>query len=178
VTLNGAGFYPLMTVEFGDATVYGYNSGMKTDVLDCPSDVLCYVTSPPGTGSVHITASLNGFTSDQTSADLYNYEVFPSIASLTPESGPVTGGTAVTINGANFSTTPGGTTFKFGGLPATGVSCSSTQCTVTAPVRPEGSTYLLAVVTATVNGNTSIDGVSFSFGTPPAPTPPPHKGKL
>lgn len=180
VTLNGVGFYPLMTVKFGEATVYGYNSGIKTDVLDCPSDVLCYVTSPPGTGSVHITASLNGFTSDQTSADLFNYEVFPSITSVTPASGPVTGGTLVTVNGANFSATPGETTFKFGGLPATGVTCSSTQCTVTAPVRPEGSTYLLAVVTATVGGNTSIDGVSFSFGTPPTPTPPPPlpKGKF
>ncbi|MCL4434860.1 MAG: IPT/TIG domain-containing protein [Actinobacteria bacterium] len=58
----------------------------------------------------------------------------PMIASISPASGPVSGGTAVTIAGNGFSTTPGTTTVTFGSTPALHVSCPTvTVCTVTAP---------------------------------------------
>ena len=42
--------------------------------------------------------------------------------------------TAVTITGQGFITTAGATTFKFGGVAATGVVCASTTtCTATTP---------------------------------------------
>jgi len=172
VTLTGVGFYPgvgLMTVKFGDTPALD---------VDCPTDVLCYVGVPAGTGSAHITATLAGATSKETSKDLYTYAIFPSIASLSPYNGPVTGGTVVAVTGTNFSTAPGGTTFQFGSLAATNVTCgSSTQCTVTAPVRDASAGYLAVQITATVNEHTSIQGVGFAFGTPPVPIkPPPCKG--
>ncbi len=56
----------------------------------------------------------------------------PSVTSISPSTGPVAGGTSVTINGFNFSTT--GTVIKFGANAATNVSCSSTtRCVATSP---------------------------------------------
>ncbi|WP_345305819.1 IPT/TIG domain-containing protein [Candidatus Villigracilis saccharophilus] len=56
----------------------------------------------------------------------------PSVTSISPSTGPVAGGTSVTINGFNFSTT--GTVIKFGANAATNVSCTSTtRCVATSP---------------------------------------------
>jgi hypothetical protein len=55
----------------------------------------------------------------------------PDIVSVTPSSGLGTATTPVTVTGTGLSSS---TTFLFGSLPATGVSCtSSTQCTMVAP---------------------------------------------
>jgi len=149
VVLSGAGLDSTMTVKFG---------GVAATAVSCWSPSSCSVQSPAGTGSVHITATLSGSTSVATPWNLYTYEVFPSVTGISPSSGPVTGGVGVTVSGTNFSTAPGGTTFNFGTLAPTGVSCSSTQCTMTAPVRDATAGFLQVTVTATVNGNTSING--------------------
>jgi len=121
---------------------------------------------------VHITATLSGHTSLESSANSYTYAIFPTVSGVTPNSGAVTGGIPVTVTGTNFSTASGATTFKFDTLNATNVSCASaTQCTMTAPVRAPNAGYLGAGVTATVDGHTSTQWVLFSFG---SPTPPPH----
>jgi hypothetical protein len=168
ITLSGAGLDSTMTVKFG---------GVAATAVSCWSPSSCTVQSPAGTGSVHITATLSGSTSVATPWNLYTYEVFPSVTGISPPGGPVTGGVGVTVFGTNFSTAPGGTTFNFGTLAPTGVSCSSTQCTMTAPVRDSTAGFLQVTVTATVSGNTSINGAIFLFGTlPPPPPPPPCKG--
>jgi hypothetical protein len=169
VKITGVGLDDAMTVKFGSTAGSG---------ISClGSTTSCWVGSPAGTGSVHITATVAGVASKPTSADLYTYAIFPSVASVTPWNGAVTGGDAVTVTGTNFSTT-GGTTIQFGTLAATGVSCSSsTQCTAIAPVRASSAGYLEVSVTATVNGHTSIQWVPFRFGTiSPPPPPPPCKG--
>jgi Pro-kumamolisin, activation domain/IPT/TIG domain len=164
VELSGAGLDPSMTVKFGSTTA---------TVIDCMSPSSCSVYSPAGTGSVHVTATLSGSTSITTPWNLYTYQLFPSVTGISLSSGPVTGAVAVTVTGTNFSTAPGGTTFNFGTLVATGVTCSSTQCNMTAPVRDSTAGFLQVQVTATVNGYTSIDSVVFRFGTPPPVAPPP-----
>jgi hypothetical protein len=167
VLLTGVGFGQGTTVKFGD-TIAGI-------ALDCPSDVSCSVGSPAGAGPVFITATVGGVTSPIGAGNLYNYEIFPTVASLSIYSGPVTGGIPVTITGTNFSTAPGGTTIMFGSQPATNVTCVvSTQCTVVAPLRAANAGFLMADVTATVGGNTSLEWVGFAFGTlPPKPPTPP-----
>jgi hypothetical protein len=56
----------------------------------------------------------------------------PVVTSISPTSGPQSGGTVVTITGTGFSTTA--TTVTFGANAATAVSCSSTTtCTATSP---------------------------------------------
>ena len=60
----------------------------------------------------------------------------PAITTVSPAGGIVTGGTAVTIDGASFVS---GATVTFGGVPATNVAfVSATQLTADSPANPAG----------------------------------------
>ena len=64
-------------------------------------------------------------------ANGFTYVVAPTVSSVSPNSGPVAGGTAVTITGTNFAA---GATVKFGATAATNVVVvSSTSITATTP---------------------------------------------
>jgi hypothetical protein len=80
----------------------------------------------------------------------------PSIASLSPASGPV--GTSITIAGANFGTSQGTSTVTFNGTAAAPTAWSASS--ITAPV-PAGATSGNVVVT--VNAQAS-NGVNFTVG--------------
>jgi hypothetical protein len=176
VQLTGQGFNSQMIVKFGDVTATQTNGGFTTTNVDCSSDISCLVPStPPGSSPVIVTASLNNVTS--TTTPLYTYAVFPSIASVSPDQVALTGGVLVTVTGTNFSTVPGSTTFSFGTLVPTDVSCpSATQCTMTAPVRSASAGFVEVSLTATVNGHTSFPS-SFRFGAPSRPPEPPAPSK-
>jgi IPT/TIG domain-containing protein len=61
----------------------------------------------------------------------------PTLSAVTPNSGSTSGGTAVTITGANFAT---GATATIGGTPATGVTVvSATSITATTPAHAAGA---------------------------------------
>ena len=67
-----------------------------------------------------------------TSKDVYEYGK-PFITSLSPNEGPASGGTEVTVKGAGFELGHG-TEFVFGKVKATSVECASTtSCVVIAP---------------------------------------------
>ena len=62
----------------------------------------------------------------------------PTVSSVTPNTGPTTGGTAVTITGSNFAA---GVTVAFGGVAATNVGVlSATEITATSPAGTAGAT--------------------------------------
>ena len=91
----------------------------------------------------------------------------PTVANISPTSGPIAGGTSVVINGANF--TPG-TTVAFGGYAATTVSVrSSTTLVATSPPEAAGS---VNITVATADGTSSASPADvFSYTTlPGAPT--------
>jgi hypothetical protein len=80
----------------------------------------------------------------------------PRVTKIGTGSGPMVGGTSVTITGSGFSTTPGGTNVYFGPNPAASVTCtSSSSCTA---VSPAGI--------GTVDVTVEVNGVS-SPQTPP-----------
>ncbi len=82
----------------------------------------------------------------------------PTISSFTPSSGPV--GTAVTITGTNFSTTPANNTVTFNGTTATVSASTATSITVTVP--PNTTT---GKITVTVAGNTATSATDFTVTT-------------
>ena len=71
-----------------------------------------------------------------------------TVSAVSPNDGPTTGGTSVTISGSGFSTEAGGTVFTFGADgPATNVSCaSSSSCTAISPRGSPGTVDVLATV--------------------------------
>jgi hypothetical protein len=87
----------------------------------------------------------------------------PTVSSVAPASGPTSGGTAVTITGANFAV---GATVTVGGSAATGVTVvSSTTITATTPAHAAGT------VSVTVTNADAHSGTLASAFTYVAPAP-------
>jgi hypothetical protein len=116
ITINGQNFTGATAVDFGGLpatsfTVLNDNTISAVNGIGYSGSI--NVTGPNGTGS------------------RAGFVMLPSISSFAPLSGPV--GTAVTINGLNFSTTPSSNTVYFGAVKGTVTSSSPTSLTVTAP---------------------------------------------
>jgi hypothetical protein len=147
VTITGARFVPRQTsVLFGTVPAMG---------VSCSSATQCIATSPPGVGTVDVAVQVLAVKS--TNSLPFSY--VPAVSSLSTTAGPSTGGTAVTISGVGFSTTPGATTVTFGAAAATGVTCgSTTQCTATSPAGTG-----TVPVHVTVGGQTSAANPAATF---------------
>ncbi len=115
-------------------------------------------TSPPGTGTVHITVTTPAGTSPATAADQFVYTAGPNVTGVSPGSGPADGGTSVTITGSGFT---GATSVSFGGAAAQFTIGSGTQITATSP--PGNCTV---DVTLTTPAGTSPATVKDQFATP------------
>ncbi|MET7688111.1 IPT/TIG domain-containing protein [Streptomyces sp. NPDC005483] len=87
----------------------------------------------------------------------------PVVSSVSPNQGPASGGTSVTVTGAGFT---GATAVRFGTQSATSFNVnSSTQITA---VSPSGTGTVNVIVTT--SQGTSTQQVSFTYVTTPAPS--------
>ena len=91
----------------------------------------------------------------------------PTVTGISPASGPETGGTVVTITGANFT---GATSVSFGGVPAFGFTVlSDTQIAVSSP--PVSMSGVVDVMVSTPSGTSATSsGDKFTFLGPPTVT--------
>jgi hypothetical protein len=94
VDIGGTGFTGATAVRFGSAEATG---------LTVNSDTQITVISPAGSGTVYVTVTTPGGTSDDTDDSEYEYFPAPEVSGIDPDSGPESGGTTVTITGSNFS---------------------------------------------------------------------------
>jgi hypothetical protein len=84
----------------------------------------------------------------------------PAVTAVTPNTGPVAGGTEVTVSGSGFAPGAGATSIRFGATPASDVSCEShTTCSAIVPPHKAGTVD----VTVTVAGTTSLKGTADTF---------------
>src|SRR3984893_1307943 len=147
VTITGTNFAAGDTVAFGGSAATGVTVNSATSIT---------ATSPAGSGTVDVTVTGPGGTSATSSADQFTYGPPPSaptVSAVSPASGPVAGGTAVTITGTNFAA---GDTVSFGGNAATGVTVNSpTSITAGAPPGNAQKVGGTVEVTVTGGGNTS-----------------------
>jgi IPT/TIG domain/Cellulase (glycosyl hydrolase family 5) len=126
VTIQGAGFLSGSTVMFGTAAA--------TSVKFVSATELTAVPPPHAGGSVSVTVTnTNG---SGVLANGYKFSGLPIITKISPATGPLAGGTAVTIQGFNLKTV---NQVLFGGTAATIVSTSGTQLKVTNPAFPGGA---------------------------------------
>jgi LPXTG-motif cell wall-anchored protein len=111
-------------VRFGDTDV--------TDFAVNADGTEITVVAPPGLGAVDVTVVGTAGCGNATVDDGFSYDpVAPVATSLTPDRGPETGGTSVTITGSGFL---GSTGVTFDGIPGTGlVVVNDTTITVTTP---------------------------------------------
>jgi len=145
VTITGSGFTGTTGVTFGGTP------GTAFTVVD---DTTITVTTPahaPGATDVVVTGP-NGDSGPGT----FTFLAAPTVTSLTPTSGPETGGTAVTITGTGFT---GGTGVTFGGTAGTAFTVvNDTTITATTPAHAPGATD---VVVQSPNGDSGPGTFTF-----------------
>jgi hypothetical protein len=163
VTITGTNFAAGATVAFG--------SNAATNVVVVSGTQITATTPAHAAGAVTVTVTVNGQAGNL--ANGFTYTGPPTVGSVSPNNGPVAGGTAVTITGTNFAA---GATVAFGSNAATNVVVvSGTQITATTPAGSVGA----VTVTVTVNGQagslangfTYNTAVAISFGQVAAATP-------
>ena len=157
VTVSGSGFVAGVAVSFG---------ATPASSITVTSGTVLSATAPAGTGTVDITAASPGGTSATSGADLFTYDATPTVTAIAPTSGPVAGGTAVTVTGSGFVA---GTTVDFGAAVATGVTVTtSTSLVATTPTATAGA----VAVTVANPGGTSATGPpdTFTYDNIPAVT--------
>jgi cyclophilin family peptidyl-prolyl cis-trans isomerase len=147
VTITGTNLLGATAVYFGNKLV-PIVSNTGTQIV---------VASPEGVaGTVDVTVVTAGGRSATSAADQFTYAAAPTITGVSPSTGSVEGGTAVTITGTNLL---GATSVKFGDTSADIVSNTATQIVVTSPAGVEG-TVDVTVVTA---GGTSSAADQFTY---------------
>ncbi|MEV6125410.1 IPT/TIG domain-containing protein [Streptomyces violaceusniger] len=108
---------------------------------------------PPGGGNVTVTLSgPNGTTTVPGGFTYFVVPPAPAPTNITPNTGPIAGGTAFTITGTNLGSVLG---VLFNGVPATGVTATATTVTGTTPPGVPGTatvTLVTAFGTVTVPG--------------------------
>ncbi|TMG35111.1 MAG: hypothetical protein E6H88_13340 [Chloroflexi bacterium] len=143
VTITGTAFQPRATATIG---------GVALGAVSVLSD-----TALSGTTGAHAPAAANAVivtNPDTQSASCtctyaYDASAAPSVSSISPASGPTTGGTAVTISGASFQT---GATATVGGVALTAVTVTSTTLTGTTSAHAAGTVSVVVTNPDTQSG--------------------------
>ncbi|MFF7943511.1 beta strand repeat-containing protein [Nocardia gamkensis] len=150
ITITGTNLTAATAVTFGASPATSFTVNSSTQIT---------AVAPPGSGTVQVTVTTPGGTSNGVS---YTYLPVPTLTSITPGSGPAAGGTTVILTGTNLT---GTTAVTFGATAATSFTVnSSTQITAIAPAS-SGTVQ----VTATTAGGTS-NGVPYTYVPAPALT--------
>ncbi|MBI3700838.1 MAG: IPT/TIG domain-containing protein [Afipia sp.] len=156
VTIAGTNFTSVSSVSFGATAAASFTVNGTTSIT---------ALSPPnGGGIVDIAVTTPGGASPTSSSDQFTYVAAPTVASISPNSGPASGGTSVTISGTNFT---GTSSVSFGATPATSFTLNS-PTSITA-VSPPGGVGTVDIIVATPGGASATSSASrFAFIAGPA----------
>jgi hypothetical protein len=157
ITITGTGFTGATAVKFGSTAATGVTVVSATSIT---------ATLPAGTaGAVDVTVISPGGTSATSTADQFTYEGNPTVASLSPSSGPLAAGTVVVITGTNFT---GATVVNFGANTASAYTVlSATTISATAPARVAG-TVDVRVTTPVAQSAVNQPGDQYTYTASPA----------
>lgn len=140
-------------------------SVVTLDSLPCTSQTVVSSTSITCVTPAHAVGAVSLAVTNPDAANAsstYTYQLAPTVTSVAPSNGPMSGGTVVTVNGSDFLT---GATVDFGGSGCTvsAVSATSITCTTTA--------HATGAVTVTVTNTDNQSGtLATGFTFDPAPT--------
>jgi alpha-tubulin suppressor-like RCC1 family protein len=122
VTVKGVEFTGATSVKFGATSAASFTVGSSTSIS---------AVSPPGVGTVDVTVTTPEGTSATGTGDQFAYLPVPTVAGVSPNSGPEAGGTAVAITGTEFT---GATSVTFGATSAASFTVNSaTSITAVSP---------------------------------------------
>ncbi len=156
VTITGSGMAAAASVSFGDMPA-GFS-------VNDDSSLTAYSPPAEAAGTVAITVTSIGGTSATNPADLFTYTTVtnplsPTVTKITPNYGSPSGGSVVTISGANFT---GTTDVEFGTTPATAFTLKS-DASMTATAPP--GTGVVDVTLTNASGTSAVTSADqFSYG--------------
>ncbi|WP_433858795.1 IPT/TIG domain-containing protein [Streptomyces kronopolitis] len=146
----------LLGTHLTGATAVHFGPRPATEVVVVSDHEITLVT-PAGHGVVDVTVTTPGGTSAPMP---FYYLPPPRVSGLSPASGPVAGGTTVTLTGTSLATA---CTVGFGGAAVTPVVLSDSVLTMTAPPGPAGG---VPVTVTTIGG--VAEGGTYTYVGPPA----------
>ncbi|MCW3029676.1 MAG: hemicentin-2-like [Solirubrobacterales bacterium] len=151
VTISGANLTGATAVKFGTAEATSFTVNSETSIT---------ASAPAGTGTVDVRVTTPAGTSPVSSADRFTYVPPPTITKLLTKTGPVGGGTSVTITGSSFV---GVTAVRFGGTAASSFTVnSSTSITAVTPPEPAGQVAVSVATEYGTSAATSADLFKFA----------------
>ncbi|MEW1953745.1 IPT/TIG domain-containing protein [Terrabacter sp. NPDC080008] len=153
VTLSGTGYDRVSSVTFG---------GVPASTVTPLSATQLRVTLPPhAEGDVDVRVTTPGGTSPVVPAGRFTFQDAPVVASVTPATGPLRGGTVVTLRGTSFTSV---SAVRIGGVAATTFTrVSATQLTAVVP--PRAATGAVSVQVTTRAGTaTRASGFTYVAG--------------
>jgi hypothetical protein len=154
VTITGTGFLSGATVSLGGTAATNVNVVSSTSITA--------TTAAHAAGAVSVVVT-NSDTQSSTLSNAYTYNAGPTVTAINPSTGPIGGGTGLTITGTNFVS---GATVTFGGTPATAVTVAgSTSIAAAAPGHTAGA---VDVVVANPDGQSAklANGYTYSAAEP------------
>jgi hypothetical protein len=159
VQITGTNFIGVTGVKFGSVLA-------QSAFVNSPTSITAF--APLGVGAVDVTVTTSAGTSATSAADQFTYPATPTVTGISPNSGPVAGGTSVTITGTNF--TVGTTVFVYFGalLAQFAIVNSPTSITATSPTGTPGAVIDVRVNQGNATSATSAaDQFTYATGTPP-----------
>ncbi|GGV96727.1 hypothetical protein GCM10015535_66690 [Streptomyces gelaticus] len=149
ITISGTGLSTATGVSFGANTV--------TPTVLSDSQISAVVPAGAAAGPVGVSVTTAGGTNNGLS---YTYIDAPTVTTVTPTSGPTSGGTAVTITGTNLTST---SQVTFDSVPA---PFSVIDATTVSAVAPPGTVGAVDVAVTNPAG-TATDVGAFTYVTGP-----------
>jgi hypothetical protein len=151
VTISGADLSGATSVKFGAVNATSFTVDTSTSIT---------ATAPAGTGTVDVRVTTPAGTSPGNTGDRYSYIPAPAVTKLLPKTGPVAGGTSVTITGSNFT---GVTAVNFGAVAASSVTVnSSTSITAVTPPEAVGAVHVIVTTEFGTSAATSANVFKFA----------------
>ncbi len=149
VTITGTDFTGATAVDFGATPATGFTFNSATQIT---------ATAPAGTGTVDVRVTTAGGTSATSAADRFTYVAAPTVTSLNPSSGRLSGGHVMSLGGTNLS---GATAVTFGGTPA--VTFGVDSPTTMSVMIPAGVAGTVDVQVTTAGGTSSASGTGNDY---------------
>lgn len=155
VTVTGTGFTGATVVTFGATPAASFTVNGDTSITA--------VSPPVSAGTVDVTVTTAGGTSPVSSTDQFTFVAAPAVSGLSPDSGPVGGGTLVTITGTNFSHV---TTVNFGEAAAGFTVNDESSITAVSPAAEAADTVDVTVVSVGgMSARTAADEFTYTTST-------------
>jgi len=148
VTIYGANFTGAFSVTFGGLPCTSVSVVLSTQITCVtPAHV-------GGTVEVIVTTTIGSNTTIGTQNDFF-YTGGPTVTFVSPNTGPATGNTIVTITGTGF--TSSGMTVKFGTVTAVFTYIDTTTIVAVAPAQSAGTVNVVVTTPGGTSPNTSAD---------------------